>query len=185
MRLEAVGKRYGLRQPWVVRGVSADVPAGRLIPSPGLLVLDEAWTGLDQAARAELDSAVGERVAVGGTVLFVDHEAARLAGREDERWNFDGAGGVAILADPAPVQPRGWSRSRSAWRRRTPHVSSARSGPSRGRGCALSTSQGATSQRRKLVTALLRYQTAILLAAAWGVSVLAATRRDTWSHSST
>lgn len=209
MRLEAVGKRYGLRQPWVVRGVSADVPAGRLIrvagrngsgkstllrvvagvslpsagrvtgrphcgyvperfpgglpfpgreyllhlarihglpgetgrrrveewlerlgaasyadqqlrsmskgmcqkvalaqaliPSPGLLVLDEAWTGLDQAARAELDAAVGERVAAGGTVLFVDHDAARLAGREDERWNFDGAGGVAILAGPAPV----------------------------------------------------------------------------------
>jgi hypothetical protein len=25
MRLEAVGKRYGVRQPWVVRDVSADV----------------------------------------------------------------------------------------------------------------------------------------------------------------
>ena len=209
MRLEAVGKRYGLRQPWVVRGVSADLQGGRLIrvagrngsgkstllrvvagvslpstgkvtgrphcgyvperfpaglpfsgreylrhlarihglrgeaaprrvdewlerlgaagyadqslrsmskgmcqkmalaqaliPSPGLLVLDEAWTGLDQAARAELDAAVGERVAAGGTVLFVDHDQARLAGREDERWNFDGAGRVAILAGPAPV----------------------------------------------------------------------------------
>jgi ABC-2 type transport system ATP-binding protein len=209
VRLEAVGKRYGLRQPWVVRGVSADVPAGRLIrvagrngsgkstllrvvagvslpsagrvtgrphcgyvperfpgglpfpgreylqhlarihglrgeagrqrveewlerlgaasyadqplrsmskgmcqkmalvqallPSPGLLVLDEAWTGLDQAARGELDAAVAERVADGGTVLFVDHDPARLAGREDERWNFDGAGGVAVLAGPAPV----------------------------------------------------------------------------------
>ncbi|HXT89228.1 MAG TPA: ATP-binding cassette domain-containing protein, partial [Trebonia sp.] len=74
-----------------------------LLPSPGLLVLDEAWTGLDQAARAELDAAVGERVAAGGTVLFVDHDAARLAGREDERWNFDGAGGVAVLTGPAPV----------------------------------------------------------------------------------
>jgi ABC-type multidrug transport system ATPase subunit len=209
VRLEAVGKRYGLRQPWVVRDVSADVPAGRLIrvagrngsgkstllrvvagvslpsagrvtgrphcgyvperfpgglpfpgreylrhlaqihglhgaagrrrveewlerlgaasyadqplrsmskgmcqkmalaqallPAPGLLVLDEAWTGLDQAARAELDAAVSERVADGGAVLFVDHDPARLAGREDERWNFDGAGGVAVLAGPAPV----------------------------------------------------------------------------------
>lgn len=208
MRLEAVGKRYGLRQPWVVHGVSADLPAGRLIrvsgrngsgkstllrvvagvslpsagkvtgrphtgyvperfpgglpfsgreyllhmarvhglrgqegprrveqwlerlgaagyadqslrsmskgmcqkmaiaqalvPSPGLLVLDEAWTGLDQAARAELDAAVTERAASGGTVLFVDHDTARLAGREDERWNFDGAGRVAVLAGPAP-----------------------------------------------------------------------------------
>ena len=208
MRLEAVGKRYGIREPWVVRGVSADLPAGRLIrvagrngsgkstllrvvagvsrpsagkvsgrphcgyvperfpgglpfsgreyllhlarvhglrgdearrrvgqwlerlgaagyadqslrtmskgmcqkmaiaqallPSPGLLILDEAWTGLDQAARAELDAAVGERVAAGGTVLFVDHDQARLAGREDERWNFDTAGGVTVLAGPAP-----------------------------------------------------------------------------------
>jgi ABC-2 type transport system ATP-binding protein len=208
MRLEAVGKRYGIRQPWVVRGVTADLPAGRLIrvsgrngsgkstllrvvagvslpsagkvagrphtgyvperfpgglpfsgreyllhlarvhglrgdearrrvgqwlerlgaagyadqslrtmskgmcqkmaiaqallPSPGLLVLDEAWTGLDQAARAELDAAVGERVAAGGTVLFVDHDQARLAGLEDERWNFDGSGVVTVLAGPAP-----------------------------------------------------------------------------------
>jgi ABC-type multidrug transport system ATPase subunit len=208
VRLEAVGKRYGLRQPWVVRGVSADLRAGRLIrvsgrngsgkstllrvvagvslptagkvtgrphtgymperfpgglpfsgreyllhlarvhglrgalgrrrveewlerlgatgyadqslrsmskgmcqkmaiaqallPSPGLLVLDEAWTGLDQAAREELDAAVTERVAAGGMVLFVDHDPARLAGREDERWNFDGAGGVTVLAGPAP-----------------------------------------------------------------------------------
>ena len=208
MRLEAVGKRYGVRQPWVVRGVSADLRAGRLVrvsgrngsgkstllrvvagvslpsagkvtgrphtgyvperfpgglpfsgreyllhlarvhglrgalagrraeewlerlgaagyadqslrsmskgmcqkmaiaqallPAPGLLVLDEAWTGLDQAARGELDAAVTERVAAGGMVLFVDHDAARLAGREDERWNFDGAGGVTVLAGAAP-----------------------------------------------------------------------------------
>ncbi|MGH3295318.1 MAG: ABC transporter ATP-binding protein [Trebonia sp.] len=209
MRLETVGKRYGIRQPWVVRGVTADLPAGRLIrvsgrngsgkstllrvvagvslpsagkvtgrpragyvperspgglpfsgreyllhlarvhglrgedarrrvghwlerlgaagyadqslrsmskgmcqkmaiaqallSSPALLVLDEAWTGLDQAARAELDAAVEERVAAGGTVLFVDHDQARLAGREDERWNFDGAGRVTILTGAAPT----------------------------------------------------------------------------------
>ena len=35
MRLEAVGKRYGLRQPWVVRGVTADLPAGQLIRVSG------------------------------------------------------------------------------------------------------------------------------------------------------
>ena len=211
MRLEAVGKRYGVRQPWVVRGVSADLGPGRLVrvagrngsgkstllrvvagvslpsagkvtgrphtgyvperfpgglpfsgreyllhlarvhglrgapgrqrveewlerlgasgyadqslrsmskgmsqkmaiaqallPAPGLLVLDEAWTGLDQAAREALDAAVAERVAAGGTVLFVDHDPARLAGREDERWNFDGAGGVTVLTGPAPPPP--------------------------------------------------------------------------------
>jgi ABC-2 type transport system ATP-binding protein len=201
MRLEAVGKRYGLRQPWIVRDVTRDVAAGRLIrlagpngsgkstllrvmagastPSagrvtgrpragyvperfpgglafsareylthlarihgltgaaiaaavdewlerlgaaeyaaaplrtlskgmcqkvaiaqallarPGLLVLDEAWTGLDQAARGALDAAVAERLAEGGTVLFVDHDPARLAGRVDERWGL-AAGRVIV-----------------------------------------------------------------------------------------
>ena len=202
MRLESVGKRYGLRQPWIVRDVSLDVPPGRLIrlegrngsgkstllrvaagvsvPSagrvtarphtgyvperfpgglpfsardyvlhmarvhglrgaaaargadewlerlgaaghagqplrnlskgmcqkvaiaqallsrPGLLVLDEAWTGLDQAARGTLDAAVTERAADGGSVMFVDHDQARLAGRISERWRLDGDGRVSV-----------------------------------------------------------------------------------------
>jgi ABC-2 type transport system ATP-binding protein len=209
MRLVAVGKRYGIRRPWVVRGFSAGLPAGRLVrvtgpngsgkstllrvvagvsrpsagqvtgrphcgyvperfpgglpfsgreyllhlarvhglrggacaaavdewldrlgaasyadqpvrsmskgmcqkmalaqallPSPGLLVLDEAWTGLDSAARGALDAAVTERVAAGGTVLFVDHDPARLAGLEEERWDFGSPGQVTVLAGPAPV----------------------------------------------------------------------------------
>jgi ABC-2 type transport system ATP-binding protein len=202
VQLEAVGKRYGLRQPWIVRNVSQDVAAGRLVrlegpngsgkstllklmdgvstPSagrvtgrphtgyvperfppalgfggreylqhmarihglsgaeagaavdewlerlgatdyaraplrtlskgmcqkvaiaqallsrPGLLVLDEAWTGLDQAARGALDAAVAERLAAGGIVLFVDHDPARLAGLVDERWRL--AGGEVTAA---------------------------------------------------------------------------------------
>src|SRR5215469_18555723 len=208
MRLESVGKRYGMRQPWVVRDVSLEVPAGRLIrlegrngsgkstllrvaagvtlPSkgrvtgrphtgyvperfpgalpfpardyllhmarvhglrgatvpqrvdewlerlgaasyaaqplralskgmcqkvaiaqalvsrPGLLVLDEAWTGLDQAARGALDAAATERVADGGIVMFVDHEQARLAGRISERWQLDGSGRVSVVPGGAP-----------------------------------------------------------------------------------
>jgi ABC-2 type transport system ATP-binding protein len=204
MRLESVGKRYGVRQPWVVRDVSLDVAAGRLIrvegpngsgkstllrvvagvtvasrgrvsgrphtgyvperfpgglpfsgreyllhmarvhglrgdagrqrvdewlerlgaagyaaaplralskgmcqkiaiaqallPRPGLLVLDEAWTGLDVTARAALDDAVAERVAAGGSVLFVDHDPGRLAGREAERWRLGGDGRVTVTA---------------------------------------------------------------------------------------
>lgn len=35
MRLETVGKRYGLRQPWIVRDVSRDVAAGQLIRLEG------------------------------------------------------------------------------------------------------------------------------------------------------
>ncbi|MFC1433256.1 ATP-binding cassette domain-containing protein [Streptacidiphilus sp. N1-3] len=200
MRLDGIGVRYGLRDPWVLRGVSLDVPAGQLIRAQGgngggkstllrvvagvcsptrgsvrdrparrayvperfpaalpftphdylchlgrihglrepaqragellerfgaaafartplaelskgtcqkvavaqallgepeLLVLDEAWTGLDQDARAELDTAVDERLAGGGTVLFVDHDPARLAAGPVLRWQV-GDGGVAV-----------------------------------------------------------------------------------------
>ncbi len=35
MRLDAVGKRYGLRQPWVVRDVSLEVQPGRLVRVEG------------------------------------------------------------------------------------------------------------------------------------------------------
>ncbi len=51
-----------------------------LIAEPRLLVLDEAWTGLDTDARAVLDDAVRSRVAAGATVFFVDHDPRRLAG---------------------------------------------------------------------------------------------------------
>jgi ABC-2 type transport system ATP-binding protein len=205
MRLDTVGKRYGLRQPWIVRGVSLEVAAGKLIrvegrngsgkstllrvvagvtvpsagkvvgrpptgyvperfpaalpfsgreyllhmgrvhglrgslltsrvdevldqlgaaeyagspmrslskgmcqkmaiaqallPAPDLLVLDEAWTGLDVAARGALDGAVAQRLAGGGSVLFVDHEQQRLAGLVAERWQV--AGGVVAVAAAA------------------------------------------------------------------------------------
>ena len=78
--------------------------AQALLPRPPLLVLDEAWTGLDQAARDALDEAVIERAAGGGRVLFVDHDPARLAGRADERWRFDGAGRVQIARGDAAVE---------------------------------------------------------------------------------
>jgi len=221
MRLEAVGKRYGVRQPWIVRAVSADLPGGRLIrvegrngsgkstllrvvagvtaasagrvtgrpartgyvperfpgglpfsgreyllhmarvhglrgaaggsaveewlerlgaagyadqpigslskgmcqkiaitqallPRPGLLVLDEAWTGLDQAARRAVDAAAIERAAAGGTVLFVDHDPARLAGRADERWRLGGDGHVTVLPGDNPLAPAGQTASGGA-----------------------------------------------------------------------
>ncbi|MFJ3926739.1 ATP-binding cassette domain-containing protein [Streptomyces sp. NPDC090022] len=72
--------------------------AQALLAAPALLVLDEAWTGLDTAARAELDQAVAERTADGATVVFVDHDPRRLAGRCDARYRV---GGAAL----APVRP--------------------------------------------------------------------------------
>lgn len=208
MRLQAVGKRYGMRQPWVVRDVSREVAAGRLIrlegrngsgkstllrviagvlvptagrvtgrphagyvperfppalpfsgrdylmhlgrahglrgpgltasveeylarfgaaeyagtplrhlskgmcqkiaigqallARPGLLVLDEAWTGLDQAARDELDRVVAERISDGGRVMFVDHDPRRLAGLVSERWQIR-RGQVTVASGPDPA----------------------------------------------------------------------------------
>src|SRR5215472_11952441 len=72
--------------------------AQALLARPGLLVLDEAWTGLDQAARATLDAAVTQRIRDGATVLFVDHDPARLAGHVDERWHL-AAGTVTVTSD--------------------------------------------------------------------------------------
>jgi ABC-2 type transport system ATP-binding protein len=212
VRLERVGKRYGFRQPWIVRDVSLDLPAGRLVrvegvngsgkstllrviagvsapssgtvtgrpgtgyvperfpstlpfsardylthlgrvhglasqelaaridacldrlggselaeiplrnmskgmcqkvavaqallPSPGLLILDEAWTGLDAAARAALDGVVAERLADGGAVVFVDHDPARLAELGPERWQVAG-GQVKVVAEAAAARVAG------------------------------------------------------------------------------
>ncbi|GAV39345.1 ABC transporter ATP-binding protein [Streptomyces acidiscabies] len=57
--------------------------AQAFVGEPELLVLDEAWTGLDAAARGELERAVAERTAGGGAVVFVDHDPRRLSGVVD------------------------------------------------------------------------------------------------------
>ncbi|WP_314613532.1 ATP-binding cassette domain-containing protein [Streptomyces stackebrandtii] len=75
--------------------------AQALLADPDLLVLDEAWTGLDTTARAELDRAVRERVAAGGTAVFVDHDPRRLAGEADAVYEV--ASG-AVRAVPAAVR---------------------------------------------------------------------------------
>lgn len=84
-----------------------------LLADPRLLVLDEAWTGLDSDARAVLDDAVRERVAAGAVVFFVDHDPRRLAdeatavyGVDTGRWvtgsraRVEGSGGPS---DPQPA----------------------------------------------------------------------------------
>ncbi|MET8244039.1 ATP-binding cassette domain-containing protein [Streptomyces sp. NPDC005202] len=66
--------------------------AQALLAAPELLVLDEAWTGLNAPARAELERAVAEQTAVGGAVVFVDHDPRRLAGAPDATYAVrDGA----------------------------------------------------------------------------------------------
>ncbi|MFE7835037.1 ATP-binding cassette domain-containing protein [Streptomyces sp. NPDC057474] len=57
--------------------------AQALLAEPELLVLDEAWTGLDADAREELERVVVERTAAGAAAVFVDHDPRRLAGVPD------------------------------------------------------------------------------------------------------
>jgi ABC-2 type transport system ATP-binding protein len=87
--------------------------AQALLSKPGLLVLDEAWTGLDQAARGALDAAVIERLSAGGTVMFVDHDQARLRGRVDERWKLANGRVTAVPGAPAADQPAEAGQSRA------------------------------------------------------------------------
>ncbi|GAA4669823.1 ABC transporter ATP-binding protein [Streptomyces youssoufiensis] len=93
------------------KGTSQKVAVAQaLLADPELLVLDEAWTGLDQRARAELDRAVAERVADGGAVVFVDHDPRRLAGAADAVYRVHDTGLAprdpdGPLAAPGPAGP--------------------------------------------------------------------------------
>ncbi|RSS80618.1 ATP-binding cassette domain-containing protein [Streptomyces sp. WAC06614] len=87
------------------KGTSQKVAVAQaLLAGPELLVLDEAWTGLDPAARTELDRAVGERTAQGATVAYVDHDPRRLAGRADARYRVEGTA-VVPVRDEADAGP--------------------------------------------------------------------------------
>ncbi|MET9762533.1 ABC transporter ATP-binding protein [Streptomyces sp. NPDC006372] len=81
--------------------------AQALLGEPELLVLDEAWTGLDTAARAELERAVAERTAAGGSVVFVDHDPRRLAGLPDATYAVrDGSLVERASPEPGPSGPQ-------------------------------------------------------------------------------
>ncbi|MFG2498102.1 ATP-binding cassette domain-containing protein [Streptomyces sp. NPDC048441] len=92
--LERFGAGSHARTPLseLSKGSSQKVAVAQaLLAGPGLLVLDEAWTGLDAAARDELDRAVAERIAEGGAVVFVDHDPRRLPGMVDVTYAVVGA----------------------------------------------------------------------------------------------
>ncbi|GAA2336253.1 hypothetical protein GCM10010376_66140 [Streptomyces violaceusniger] len=91
------------------KGTSQKIAVAQaLLAAPGLLVLDEAWTGLDQAARGVLDTAVAECVADGGAVVFVDHDPRRLAGVADRVLRVTGTRLEPVDADAhgAPGEAR-------------------------------------------------------------------------------
>ncbi|MFD1660695.1 ATP-binding cassette domain-containing protein [Streptomyces caeni] len=109
--LERFGAAVYARTPMaeLSKGSSQKVAVAQaLLAGPDLLVLDEAWTGLDDGARAELDRAVAERTAVGAAGVFVDHDPHRLAGAADAAYRV-GGGGLDPLPDhrtsPSPAGP--------------------------------------------------------------------------------
>ncbi|WP_234478428.1 ATP-binding cassette domain-containing protein [Streptomyces sp. MBT65] len=81
--------------------------AQALLAEPELLVLDEAWTGLDADARAELERAVAERTAAGGAVVFVDHDPGRLVGASDATYTVvDGTLNRRTESATSPAGPQ-------------------------------------------------------------------------------
>ncbi|MGW6457031.1 ABC transporter ATP-binding protein [Streptomyces sp. NPDC055078] len=89
--LERFGAAGHARTPLaeLSKGTSQKVAVAQaLLAGPELLVLDEAWTGLDADARAWLDRAVAERVDTGAIVVFVDHDPLRLQGRADAEYEL-------------------------------------------------------------------------------------------------
>ncbi|MFE2331962.1 MULTISPECIES: ABC transporter ATP-binding protein [Streptomyces] len=106
-RLGAAGYA-GTRLSRLSKGGSQKVAVAQaLLAEPELLVLDEAWTGLDAGARGELERAVAERVAAGGAAVFVDHDPGRLAGAPDAVYTVrDGTLHRRTGPAPAAAGPR-------------------------------------------------------------------------------
>ncbi|MEE1756537.1 ABC transporter ATP-binding protein [Streptomyces sp. SP18CS02] len=106
--LERFGAAAHARTPLaeLSKGSSQKVAVAQaLLAEPELLVLDEAWTGLDTAARAELERVVGERVAAGGTVVCVDHDPGRLGDAWDAVYAVHGGRVTRGRAGP-DAEPR-------------------------------------------------------------------------------
>lgn len=91
--LERFGAAEYARTPMaeLSKGGSQKVAVAQaLLAEPELLVLDEAWTGLDAEGREELERVVVERTAAGAAVVFVDHDPHRLAGIPDAVYAVEG-----------------------------------------------------------------------------------------------
>ena len=100
--LERLGAAPWVRAPMTAlsKGTAQKVAITQaLMADADLLVLDEAWTGLDAATRAVLDEAVEERVAGGVAVVLVDHQRAARPERPADVYRVEQG---AVVRAPVP-----------------------------------------------------------------------------------
>lgn len=80
--------------------------AQALLVTPGLLVLDEPWEGLDSVARTLIPRIVGEVTAAGGMVLVSDHRGEIAGLPEAIRWTItEGTVNTSPLPPTEPLPP--------------------------------------------------------------------------------
>ncbi|MGN9793429.1 ATP-binding cassette domain-containing protein [Streptomyces sp. OZ13] len=114
--LERFGAAAYARTPLgeLSKGTSQKVAVAQaLLAGPELLVLDEAWTGLDTPAREQLDLAVAELVTAGAAVVHVDHDPRRPAEAADAVFRVRDGRVEELSADGpsrAGREPGRWAR---------------------------------------------------------------------------
>lgn len=138
------------------KGTSQKVAVAQaLLADPALLVLDEAWTGLDTGARTELDTAVRERLAAGATVVFVDHDPRRLEGEAGAVYEVEG-GRVRVVGLPqaeAVATGRGLREARRGTGAREGGVLTGGTGPGRAGSPSASGTVGSRASARIVIVA--------------------------------
>lgn len=77
--------------------------AQALLVPPGLLVLDEPWSGLDAAARDAVPELVRQVVQTGGSVAVADHQQQVAALAPELRWHVEGGTVADVPVRQAPV----------------------------------------------------------------------------------
>ena len=70
--------------------------AQALLVPPGLLVLDEPWSGLDADARTAVPEAVRQVREAGGAVVVADHQQQVAALAPDLRWHVEDAAVASV-----------------------------------------------------------------------------------------
>lgn len=78
--------------------------AAVLILAPPVLILDEPYSGLDEAGRQLLQQAIAAQRAAGRTIIMVEHDL-HLA-QEADRWLILQQGRIALLDTPAALLAR-------------------------------------------------------------------------------